>query len=83
MTSSSKTARDPFLSFLYSGAAADERENVQPDSSSEASIEVHSGQADDSVLERYDEYHYQICVIAHSSRIFIFFWKKLKIVLIE
>ncbi len=53
VTSSSKTARDPFLSFLYGGAAADERENVQPDSSSEASIEeIHSGQADDSVLER-------------------------------
>ncbi|XP_061350290.1 protein DEHYDRATION-INDUCED 19 homolog 4-like [Gastrolobium bilobum] len=51
--SSSKTTRDPFLSFLYSAASADERENVQPDSSSEISLEeIHSDEADDSALER-------------------------------
>lgn len=48
--STSKTACDPYLSFLCGAAAASESENVQPDSSSEASIqEIHS---DDTVLER-------------------------------
>lgn len=49
--STSKTASDPFLSFLCGATAASESsENVQPDSSSEASIqEIHS---DDTVVER-------------------------------
>nr|XP_025604014.1 protein DEHYDRATION-INDUCED 19 homolog 3 isoform X2 [Arachis hypogaea] len=51
-TSSSKAACDPFLSFLYGGAAAAsaETENVGPDSSSEVSTEeTHSS---DTVIER-------------------------------
>ncbi|RYR01759.1 hypothetical protein Ahy_B06g080622 isoform B [Arachis hypogaea] len=50
-TSSSKAACDPFLSFLYGGAAASaETENVGPDSSSEVSTEeTHSS---DTVIER-------------------------------
>lgn len=49
--STSKTACDPLLSFVCGAAAANEPENMQPDSSSEASIEeIHS---DDTVLERY------------------------------
>ncbi|XP_061365527.1 protein DEHYDRATION-INDUCED 19 homolog 6-like [Gastrolobium bilobum] len=46
----SKTACDPLVSFLYGTAAADERENVQPDFSSELCIEEIS--SDDTVLER-------------------------------
>lgn len=50
VTSTSETARDPLLSFLCGAAAAGEHQNVQPDSSSELSIEeTHS---DDTVLER-------------------------------
>ena len=52
LVSTSKTTRDPFLSFLYGASAADERENVQPDSSSEISIE--EIQSDEITLERYD-----------------------------
>ncbi|KAF7818167.1 protein DEHYDRATION-INDUCED 19-like protein 3-like [Senna tora] len=37
--STSMTVRDPLLSFLYNAASADERENVQPDSSSELHME--------------------------------------------
>ncbi|RZC21835.1 Protein DEHYDRATION-INDUCED 19-like 3 isoform D [Glycine soja] len=49
----SKAASDPWLSFLCGPSAVDECENVQPDSSSEVSIEeIHSN---DNVLERYDE----------------------------
>ncbi|MED6193705.1 hypothetical protein PIB30_022004 [Stylosanthes scabra] len=50
-TSSSKAACDPFLSFLYSGAAASaENENAGPDSSSEVSTEeTHSS---DTVIKR-------------------------------
>ena len=50
--STSKTACDPFLSFLYSdsGAAAAESKNVQPDSSSEVIIEEMD--SSDTVLER-------------------------------
>lgn len=52
VTSTSETARDPLLSFLCGAAAAGEHQNVQPDSSSELSIEeTHS---DDTVLERYE-----------------------------
>lgn len=48
--SASNTASDPFLSFLYGGAASAESQSVQPDSSSEESIEeMH---ASDTVLER-------------------------------
>ncbi|XP_028226285.1 protein DEHYDRATION-INDUCED 19 homolog 3-like [Glycine soja] len=46
----SKAASDPWLSFLCGPSAVDECENVQPDSSSEVSIEeIHSN---DNVLER-------------------------------
>ncbi|KAK7396929.1 hypothetical protein VNO78_18092 [Psophocarpus tetragonolobus] len=48
--SNSKTASDPWLSFLYGASAVDERENVQPDSSSEVSIE--EIQSNNKVLER-------------------------------
>ncbi|OIW13386.1 hypothetical protein TanjilG_16495 [Lupinus angustifolius] len=49
--STSKSAHDPLLSFLYSGAADDECENVRPDTSSEVSSieEIHS---EESPLER-------------------------------
>ncbi|KAI4349703.1 hypothetical protein L6164_010265 [Bauhinia variegata] len=47
--SASKTAHDPWLSFLYSAAASDERENVRHDSSSEMSRGIHS---DEKLLER-------------------------------
>ncbi|XP_058740688.1 protein DEHYDRATION-INDUCED 19 homolog 5-like [Vicia villosa] len=46
----SKAAYDPFLSFVCGSPASGEHGNVQPDSSSEASIEeIHS---DDTLLER-------------------------------
>ncbi|CAK8544381.1 unnamed protein product [Lathyrus sativus] len=48
--STSKAASDPFLSFVCGSPASGENENVQPDSSSESSIEeIHS---DDTLLER-------------------------------
>lgn len=65
----SKAASDPWLSFLCGPSAVDECENVQPDSSSEVSIEeLHSN---DKVLVRYDEVSVcQLCVISHASCIF-------------
>lgn len=46
----SKTASDPFLSFLYGASADNESKYMHPDSSSEVSIEeIHSN---DKVLER-------------------------------
>lgn len=58
--STSKSACDPLLSFLYGGAAADECENVCPESSSAVSIEgIHS---DETVLERYVNYRSVNCV---------------------
>lgn len=67
--STSKAASDPWLSFLCGACAVDERKNVQPDSSSEVSIEeLHSN---DKVLVRYDEVSVcQLCVISHASCIF-------------
>ncbi|RDY09591.1 Protein DEHYDRATION-INDUCED 19-like 5 [Mucuna pruriens] len=47
--STSKTACDPLLSFLYGASADNGSKYMQPDSSSEVSIEVHSN---DEVLER-------------------------------
>ncbi|KAK7259266.1 hypothetical protein RIF29_24868 [Crotalaria pallida] len=49
--STSKSAHDPLLAFLYTGAADDRSENVHPDTSSEDSSieEIHS---EETVLER-------------------------------
>ncbi|XP_020231719.1 protein DEHYDRATION-INDUCED 19 homolog 2 [Cajanus cajan] len=48
--STSKAARDPWLSFLCGASAVEEREHLQPDSSSEVSTEeIHSN---DKALER-------------------------------
>lgn len=52
--STSKTASDPFLSFLYGASADNESKYIHPDSSSEVSIEeIHSN---DKVLERYETF---------------------------
>ena len=67
VVSTSKMAPDPLLSFLYNAPADDKSESMQPDSSSEVSLEDEN--SEETILDRYNWLPLFIISYLH-----VFFW---------